>query len=73
MEEEIKNLYLNIDFQVHDSIYTWGQNRGRAELTIEIPRLLLVQLDLAKTGLVDSLLKSALSNYDAKKEKDGET
>ena len=51
----------------------WRENRGKAELTIEVPRLLLMELNLGKTGLVDSLLKSALSDYDAKKEKDGET
>ena len=71
--EEIKNLYVNIEVQVYDSPYTWGENRGKAELTIEVPRLLLMELNLGKTGLVDSLLKSALLNYDAKKEKDGET
>jgi len=67
--EEIENLYINIEIQVYDSLYTWGENRGKAELTIEVPRLLLTQLDLGKTNLIDSLLKSALSDYDIKKEK----
>jgi len=71
--EEIENLYVNIEVRVYDSSYTWRDNRGKAELTIEVPRLLLVELNLGKTSLVDSLLKSALSDYDAKKEKDGET
>ena len=71
--EEIENLYVNIEVRVYDSSYTWRDNRGKAELTIEVPRLLLMELNLGKTGLVDSLLKSALSDYDAKKEKDGET